>query len=99
MYDVENCSANLKGEGGGGGRGSNLRCRIERKSIKGGEGENQIIRLVHSTLTSFGRIITPLARKFTSRLDSTFNGEEKRVIPSPYSFKELRGDPRPVKSI
>lgn len=38
MYDVENCSANLKGEGEGGGRGSNLRCRIERKSIKGGRG-------------------------------------------------------------
>lgn len=41
MYDVENCSANLKGEGGGGGRGSNLRCRIERKSIKGGRGEGK----------------------------------------------------------
>lgn len=41
MYDVENCSANLKDEGGGGGRGSNLRCRIERKSIKGGRGEGK----------------------------------------------------------
>lgn len=77
-----------------GGWGNISRCRIERKSIKGGGGEggeNQIIRLVHSALTSFGRIITPLARKFTSRLDSTFNGEEKRVIPSPCSFKELHG--------
>ena len=69
-------------------RGS-ARRRIERKSIKGGkgererrdEGENQIIRLVHSTLTSFGRIITPLARKFTSRLDSTFNGKKESGPP------------------
>lgn len=74
MYDV-NRSVNLRGS---------ARRRIERKSIKGGmgdEGENQIIRLVHSTLTSFGRIITPLARKFTSRLDSTFNGKRESGPP------------------
>lgn len=53
MYDVENCSANLEGEGGGGGRGSNLRCRIERKSIKGGrggEGKEKIKSYVWYTL-------------------------------------------------
>lgn len=85
-----NCSANPKGLGWGGG-GISRGVVLKESRLKGGGegGENQIIRLVHSALTSFGRIITPLARKFTSRLDSTFNGEEKRVIPSPCSFKEL----------